>query len=103
MSQRLSREELDALRLLALSRIPRCGGCARFRALDAVRRGALEVPRALPPVPRSCTHVVCEPLAARFPAELGTGRGQSGNRRKRGEVAAERGGAKSFPMAACGR
>jgi hypothetical protein len=57
--------DLDALRLLALSRIPRCGGCHRFEALvDAHDHGPGGY--ALPAVPNHCRHQVCAPLASRW-------------------------------------
>jgi hypothetical protein len=56
---------LDSLRLVALGRIPRCSGCARFHALVAAHDGG-EVLSALPAVPARCRHEVCAPLAARY-------------------------------------
>lgn len=70
MGRSLSAHELDRLRLLALSRIPRCRGCPRFHALDGVRRKHLPPGAALPQAPEFCTHEVCAPLAARYPAPL---------------------------------
>ena len=70
MGRSLSAHELDKLRLLALSRIPRCRGCPRFHALDAVRRKLKPPGAALAQVPEFCTHEVCAPLAARYPAPL---------------------------------
>ncbi len=60
--------DMDAVRLEALGRIPRCEGCPRFAALCAahasgVRGGPL--PAALPGVPDYCHAVYCAPLAAR--------------------------------------
>jgi hypothetical protein len=56
--------DLDSLRLLALSRIPRCAVCPRFHALLSARaRGSLG---ALPAVPTGCTHQVCAPLVTRY-------------------------------------
>ena len=58
-------EDLDALRLVALSRIPRCGDCRRFEALvdahDHENGG-----HVLPAAPDHCTHRVCAPLASRW-------------------------------------
>jgi len=62
-------DSLDGLRLLGLSRIPRCGDCPRFRALvrsHEHRRAALET---LPAAPAYCTHQVCAPMASRYGAE----------------------------------
>jgi hypothetical protein len=60
-------QQLDSLRLLAISRIPRCSGCPRFEALvsahDRGRPG-----NGLPGVPGHCTHQVCAPLAGRWEA-----------------------------------
>jgi hypothetical protein len=70
MGRTLSAQELDKLRLLALSRIPRCRGCPRFHALDALRRKHRPPAAALAQVPEFCTHEVCAPLAARYPAPL---------------------------------
>ncbi len=59
-------EDLDGLRLLALSRIPRCGTCPRFHALvEAHHRGA-RVDHRLPGAPAHCSHEVCAPLVARW-------------------------------------
>ena len=58
--------EQDDLRLLGLSRIPRCSDCPRLEALRAYhgRRSALAA--ELPPVPRGCVSPHCAPLAARY-------------------------------------
>ena len=70
---------IDRLRLCAMSRIPRCSGCARFGALLAAHWGS--GPPTLPEVPQQCWNPVCAPIAARF----------SGATRKAGEPYAERG------------
>lgn len=58
--------DLDGLRLLALSRIPRCGSCPRFGSLvEAYAHDAPPV-RELGEVPPNCTHQVCAPLAERY-------------------------------------
>ena len=59
-------EKGDDLRLLGLSRIPRCAGCARLEALAACHERR-QPPRApLPAVPRGCISPYCAPLAARY-------------------------------------
>jgi hypothetical protein len=63
---RIPAEDLDGLRLLALSRIPRCGTCPRFRALVDAHDGGSRLRDNLPAVPDYCTHQVCTPLAARW-------------------------------------
>jgi hypothetical protein len=63
---RIQAEDLDGLRLLALSRIPRCGTCPRFRALVDTHDNGSRLRDDLPAVPENCTHQVCAPLAARW-------------------------------------
>ena len=58
--------DLDGLRLLALSRIPRCGSCPRFGSLVEAYVHDECPSRELGPVPVSCTHQVCAPLAERY-------------------------------------
>ena len=58
-------EDLDSLRLLALSRITRCSGCSRYHALAEAYRGVGPV-TGLPPVPPACDHQVCSPLVSRL-------------------------------------
>jgi len=58
--------EMDHLRLLGISRIPRCVECPRLSALAAALRRAPGTATA-PPRPRSgCTHEVCRPLISRY-------------------------------------
>ncbi|HXV75855.1 MAG TPA: hypothetical protein VD788_05995 [Candidatus Polarisedimenticolaceae bacterium] len=57
--------DIDSLRLIALGRIPRCGSCARFRALVRAHDEG-ELGTALPAVPKHCTHRVCQPLVDRL-------------------------------------
>jgi len=59
-------ENLDGLRLLALSRIPRCTRCPRLEALRAAYRARAVSANALPPVPAGCLIDYCAPLAARY-------------------------------------
>ena len=56
----------DGLRLFALGRVSRCGGCARFRVFNAVFRSPGSFAGPLPAVPRGCNHQLCAPLAARY-------------------------------------
>ena len=58
--------EDDALRLLGLSRIPRCVGCDRLDALRVAHETREPLGRALPLVPRGCNDQVCRPLVTRF-------------------------------------
>ena len=64
MTQR-SMEDLDGLRLLALSRISRCSGCPRYHVLAEAYRGIVPV-TGLPQVPLACDHQVCAPLVSRL-------------------------------------
>lgn len=67
-SERVQQVELDSLRVLALSRIPRCSHCPRFETLRLAVRDDGAAPTSLPAVPRFCTYQVCAPLARRFEA-----------------------------------
>jgi hypothetical protein len=59
-------KDLDRLRILGLSRIPRCSVCPRLRAFrNAVASGPLSVD-LVPPAPRGCQHQVCRPLIPRY-------------------------------------
>ena len=58
--------DLDGLRLLALSRIPRCGSCPRFGSLVEAYAHDERPVRELGGVPSNCTHQVCAPLAERY-------------------------------------
>ncbi len=58
-------EDLDRLRLLALSRIARCSNCSRYRALAEAYSGIGSV-TSLPQVPLACDHQVCAPLVSRL-------------------------------------
>jgi len=59
-------DDLDGLRLLALSRIPRCGTCPRFSTLVEAYAQEQGQIREIGAVPAGCTHQVCAPLVARF-------------------------------------
>ena len=54
--------ELDALRLFALGRVPRCARCPRYRVMLAFEATAA----GLPEPPEFCTYQICAPLAARL-------------------------------------
>jgi hypothetical protein len=58
--------DLDDLRLLALSRIPRCKTCGRLRALREARRRGDRLHGRLPAVPAGCSTPYCAPLATRY-------------------------------------
>ena len=58
-------EDLDGLRLLALSRISRCFDCPRYHALAEAYRGIVPV-TGLPQVPLECGHQICAPLVSRL-------------------------------------
>ena len=60
-------QDADALRLLAVSRIPRCKACPRLAALEEIYLGdARALAGPLPSVPPYCTHTVCRPLVDRI-------------------------------------
>ena len=54
----------DGLRLLGLSRIPRCAGCPRLSALQDIHRSGSTA--LVPGPPRTCTTRYCEPLVKRY-------------------------------------
>ena len=54
--------EINALRLFALGRIPRCNRCPRYHALVAADAGLPLLPPTLPPTPLFCSHQICAPL-----------------------------------------
>ncbi len=56
----------DRLRLFALGRIPRCARCPRLETLAAARASGGECRGPLPPIPPTCAHQICEPLAVRY-------------------------------------
>jgi hypothetical protein len=57
-------QDEDGLRLLALSRIPRCAACPRLSALEVNhRRGSTGL---VPDPPRDCTTRYCAPLVKRY-------------------------------------
>ena len=62
----LAQQTQDALRLLGLSRIPRCASCPRLRALEAALLGGNRLAGPWPPAPRKCEHQVCAPMVRRF-------------------------------------
>jgi len=58
--------DMDHLRLLGISRIPRCANCPRLPALAAaVKRGPGGC-APVPDAPRGCRHEVCRPLILRY-------------------------------------
>ncbi len=56
----------DALRLLGLSRIPRCADCDRLDALRVAHQTREPLEPPLPTVPRGCCDQVCRPLVTRY-------------------------------------
>jgi hypothetical protein len=56
----------DGLRLLGLSRIPRCGDCPRLRALQFAYYTGARHSASWPPPPRGCRQQVCTPLLQRY-------------------------------------
>ena len=54
--------EINALRLFALGRIPRCNRCPRYHALVAEDSGLPSLLPTLPPAPLFCSHQICAPL-----------------------------------------
>ncbi|MCP3979841.1 MAG: hypothetical protein GY716_11080 [bacterium] len=60
-----TRDELDALRLVALGRIQRCRDCLRYRSLVHLVAGRASAAGRLPAVPRQCHEQICAPLTRR--------------------------------------
>jgi hypothetical protein len=56
----------DALRLLGLSRIPRCAECDVLDALRVAHETREPLSGPLPPAPRDCGDQVCRPLITRY-------------------------------------
>ena len=85
-------KDQDDLRLLALSRIPRCAACSRLRALKQTHDNGAPLEAPLPPIPDGCDTPYCAPLAARYALE--ERRGASALRILRGT--SRRAGASTF-------
>jgi len=62
-------KDQDDLRLLALSRIPRCAACSRLRALRETHENGVTLETPLPRPPEGCDTPYCAPLAARYAIE----------------------------------
>jgi len=60
------RRDVDSLRLVALSRIPRCASCPRFHALYRAYESSAMLGNTLPMAPSNCHHQVCGPMVHRF-------------------------------------
>jgi len=73
----------DGLRLLALSRVPRCQGCQRFGAMNSAGAAPGLRGLSLPAVPDFCTYQLCAPLATRYESAADS-RAASGLRIARG-------------------
>lgn len=56
----------DGLRLLGLSRIPRCADCDVLDALRVAHETREPLAKPLPPTPPGCGDQVCRPLVARY-------------------------------------
>ena len=78
----------DGLRLLGLSRVPRCAGCARLDALLVAHRTATPLVVPWPAAPAGCREQICAPLVRRL-AGGRAGRDDLLSLRGRGEEAAE--------------
>jgi hypothetical protein len=60
-------DDVDGLRLLGLSRIPRCTYCPRLSAfVNAAESGHPLPVHSLPRAPVECQHQVCRPLIPRY-------------------------------------
>ena len=64
----------DGLRLLGLSRVPRCAACARLAAMLAAHRGGNRLPVPWPVAPPGCREQICAPLVKRMAAGAATRR-----------------------------
>ena len=56
----------DELRLICLSRIPRCAQCPRLDALQLAHDVGSALVAPIPDVPESCRHQVCASLITHF-------------------------------------
>ena len=56
----------DGLRLLGLSRVPRCAACARLDALLAAYRSGRPLAVPWPEAPARCREQICAPLVRRL-------------------------------------
>ena len=57
-------DDVDGLRLLALSRIPQCASCPRLAALRV--NHCSDPGRPIPDAPAACTYRYCAPLVRRY-------------------------------------
>jgi len=64
-SEKTDQKNLDRLRILGLSRIPRCAACTRYKVLKSAYTSGRSSSR-LPPVPLECDHPICAPLVSRW-------------------------------------
>jgi len=64
--------DLDDLRVIGLSRIPRCAECPRFKALECAIEERFAPFMPAPAAPRSCRHEVCRPMVKRYFRQAGT-------------------------------
>jgi hypothetical protein len=56
----------DGLRLLGLSRVPRCAACARLDALLVAHRTGTRLATPWPAPPKGCREQICAPLIRRL-------------------------------------
>lgn len=58
----LSRRDVDGLRLLGLSRIPRCASCPRLEGFLAAFEAGRPLTAPVPAPPSDCDYRICAPL-----------------------------------------
>jgi len=66
LTLKLRSGDVDQLRLLGISRIPRCSGCPRLLALVSAAEDGPQPVEILPPAPQRCRNQVCKPLIPRY-------------------------------------
>lgn len=64
----------DGLRLLGLSRVPRCAACARLEALLVAHRSGMRLAVPWPAAPACCREQICAPLVRRMAARAASRR-----------------------------
>jgi len=70
-SENKTHRDMDHMRLLGISRIPRCANCPRLPELAAALKRGSGRAGSLSDLPAGCRHEVCRPLVERYfrPAE----------------------------------
>ena len=66
LTRKLRSGDVDRLRLLGISRIPRCSSCPRLLALVAAADDGPRPIEILPAAPQRCRYQVCKPLIPRY-------------------------------------